>query len=130
LEVNLVMAELVTVALSEELARRARALASVTHRRVEDAIVDWIGQAVAAPDVKSLDDEGVLALCDATMSESDQEELSALLAGHREGSLRADAASRLDDLLEAYRRGLVLKAKAIREAVSRGLRPRLDDHAA
>ena len=124
------MPELVTVALPEDLARRAKALASATHRRVEDAIVDWIGQAVAAPDVKSLDDKAVLALCDASMNESAQEELSDLLAGQREGNLSPHAAIRLDEVLETYRHGLVLKAQAIREAVSRGLRPRLDDHAA
>ena len=32
--------------------------------------------------------------------------------------------------MAGYRRGLVLKARTMTEAVARGLRPRLDDHAA
>jgi predicted transcriptional regulator len=41
------MSHSLTVELSDELARRARSAAAASNRRLEDAAVDWIGQAVA-----------------------------------------------------------------------------------
>jgi hypothetical protein len=51
-----------------------------------------------------------------------QEELSGLLADAREGELGDTGRSRLDEFMTIYRRGLVQKARAWREAVARGLR--------
>ena len=65
----------------------ARALAIASNRRLEDAVVDWIGRAVADPPLGSLPDGELLALCDATLDAPRQEELSALLAELREGTL-------------------------------------------
>ena len=124
------MSELLTLEIPEDLARRARALAAATNRRLEEAVVDWIGQAVAEPTVESLPDEALLALCEATIEAGEQEELSDLLARHREGALAESDRDRLDQLMAIYRRGLVLKARALHEAVARGLRPRLADDAA
>ena len=124
------MSEVVTVEIPDELAQRARALAAACHRRLEEAVVDWIGRAVAEPPVETLSDEQLLALCGATLDSAQQDELSALLAQHREGLLTEDDRGRLDQLLAAYRHGLVLKAAALKEAVTRGLQPRLDDDAA
>jgi hypothetical protein len=124
------MAEIVTLEIPEELARRARALAAATNRRLEDAVIDWIGRAVAEPAVESLPDGLLLDLCDATLDAPRQEELSRLLADHQEGALTATERARLDELMADYRRGLVLKARALSEAVARGLRPRLSDDAA
>ncbi|MFL5341257.1 MAG: hypothetical protein ACJ8F7_14005 [Gemmataceae bacterium] len=56
--------------------------------------------------------------------------MSDLLAENREGSLTAERRTQLDALLGVYRRGTVLNARAWAEAVRRGLKPRLDDHAA
>ena len=106
------------------------ALAIVSNRRLEDAVVEWIGRVVADPPVESLPDVKLLALCDATLDAARQEELSALLADLREGMLATTQRARLEELVAGYRRGLVLKARALTEAVGRGLRPRLDDHAA
>jgi hypothetical protein len=97
---------------------------------LEDAVVEWIGRAVADPPVESLPDGDLLALCDATLDAARQEELSSLLADLREGTLATLQRARLEELMAGYRRGLVLKARALTEAVARGLRPRLDDHAA
>jgi hypothetical protein len=128
------MSDRVTIELPDELARRARAMAAAGHRRLEDAVVDWIGRAVAEPEVKTLPDEASLRLCDATQEPDDQQELSGLLADSREGRLDAAGRVRLDELMALYRRGLVLKARAWEEAVTRGLRtPPTDadtDHAA
>jgi hypothetical protein len=58
--------------------------------------------------------------------------LSDLLAEAREDTLNTARRARLDDLMAGYRRGLVLKSRAWREAVTRGLRipPTDTDHAA
>jgi hypothetical protein len=124
------MNETVTLEIPEELARRARVLAAATHRRFEDALVDWLRRAVDEPAVETLSDGELLALCDATLEEADQETLSSLLAGHREGKLSEAEKAELDALMDSYRRGLVLKARAWKEAVDRGLRPPLSDDAA
>jgi hypothetical protein len=124
------MSELLTLEIPDDLAQRARALAAATNRRLEDAVVDWIGVAVAEPDVGSLSDESRLTLCKAMIEASQQEELSDLLARHREGELTESDRARLDGLISVYRSGLVRKARALKEAVARGLRPRLDDDAA
>ncbi len=86
------MSDRVTIELPDELARRARAMAAAGHRRLEDAVVEWIDRAVAEPDVKTLPDEALLRLCDATLEPHDQQELSDLLADARED--RLDAAGR------------------------------------
>jgi hypothetical protein len=122
------MSETITVEIPSELAQKARALAIAANRRLEEAVLDWIGRAVADPPVESLGDAELLALCDANLDPASQAELSSLLADLREGTLAASQQARLDQLMTGYRRGLVLKARALREAVARGLRPRLDNH--
>ncbi len=124
------MSETVTLEVPDDLARRVRALASATHRRFEDVVLDWLRRAVEEPPVEALPDGELLALCDATLEPDDQEALSLLLARNREGTLSAPEKASLDALMDTYRRGLVLKAKALNAAVSRGLRPPLTEDAA
>ncbi len=124
------MIEQLTLELPEELARRARAFAAATHRTVEDAIVDWIDRAVSEHDVALLSDDQIKTLCDLTIDHAEQEQLSLLLEKQREQEIDAAESRRLEDLMESYRRGLLLKARALKEAVTRGLKSRLDDHAA
>jgi hypothetical protein len=125
------MSERLTVELSDELAQRARNLASATNRTLEDAVVEWIGRAVAEPTVESLADDELLSLCDLMMDNAEQDELSDLLDRSKDGPLSTSDRSRLDTLTATYRRGLVLKARAWKEAVVRGLRPApVDDDAA
>ena len=83
------MSETVTVELPDELSRRARRLAAAANRRLEDAVVDWISQAVSEWDVESLPDDEFLRLCDATLGAGEQDELSNRLAEAREGTLDA-----------------------------------------
>jgi hypothetical protein len=124
------MSEVLTVELPDELARSARALAAATNRRLEDAVVDWISQAIREPAIESLSDEALLALCDATLDADRQEELSDLLERAWEVELPDQDRHRLDQLMDFYRRGLVAKARALKEAVARGLRPPLSSDAA
>ena len=116
-----------TLELPDDLAARAKAFAAASHLRIEDAVVEWIGRAVAQTPVAAMSDSDILALCDSQLDSASQDELSQHLADLREGTLDASQRSRLDELMAAYRQGLVLKAQAMQEAVSRGLRPSLDN---
>lgn len=124
------MSETFTLELSTELATRARALAAVMKRPVEEVVAEWVGRGAAEPALEGTSDEELLALCDAEISMSMQQELSALLARDRESLLDISQRRRLDELMASYRRGLVLKAKAWQQAVARGLKPPLSDNAA
>jgi hypothetical protein len=121
---DFIMSETVTIELPDELSQRARRLAAAANRRLEDAVVDWISQAVSEWDVESLPNDELLKLCDATLGADEQEELSNGLADARDGLLDAAGRARLDVLMARYRRGLVLKARAWQEAVARGLQNR------
>ena len=121
------MGQTLTVELSDELARRARSVAAAGNRRLEDAVIDWISQAVAEPEIESLSDDELLARCDSALAADLQDELSGLLADAREETLDAAGRARLDELMAVYRRGMVEKARAWREAVARGLRQSLTD---
>jgi hypothetical protein len=59
------------------------------------------------------------------MPESQQQELSDLLADQRENQLTEAGRIRLDALMQLYQQRMVRKAEAIRAAVQRGLIPPL-----
>lgn len=123
------MGQTVSLDLPPDLAQRAAAVAQQTHRRVEDVLLEWLGRAASDVPIESLPDEQVLALADREMSQSEQRELSALLARQREGTQDQVTRHRLDELMASYRRGMVEKARALKVAVERGLRPPLDTSA-
>ena len=118
------MSELVTLELPEDLARRARALAAATRRSFEEAMIEWIGRAIDEFPVEGLADNALLTLCDATMEDARQESLSDLLARNREKTLDPSELDAIDALMNDYRQGFILKARALKEAVTRGLRVR------
>jgi hypothetical protein len=124
------MTEQLTLELPEELARRAREFAAASHRRVEDAIVEWIDRAVSEHDISRLSDDQIKDLCGLTLDDAEQQQLSLLLEKQREQEIDSLESQRLDLLMDNYQRGLLLKARALKEAVKRGLKSRLDDHAA
>lgn len=117
------MAETVILQLPDSLAQQAKEIATLTHRQLEDVLLEWLGYAVAELPIESLPDEQVLTLCDLMMDTEQQEALSKLLEQNREGQLTEAEVSQLDALMQVYRRGLVRKAKALKVAVGRGLRP-------
>lgn len=119
------MGETVTITVSERVARSATCVAAQTDRRMEDVLAEWLDQAVSEPPVEFLSDDEVLALCDLQMDPAEQAELSRLLAENREGTLGDQGRARLDELMGVYRRGLARKARALKVAVQRGLRPPL-----
>lgn len=117
------MTETITLQLPEPVARSAREIANHTHQSMEEVLIAWLGQAAADIPVASLADHQVLALCDMEMEPEQQVELSQLLAQNREGAMSQQEREHLNDLMQLYRRGLIRKAEAWQEAVSRGLRP-------
>jgi hypothetical protein len=72
--------------------------------------------------VDCLSDEEILSLCDGQLTDEDQEEISILLARNSEGQLDDTNRTRLDALMQTYRREPVRKAQAWKVAVARGLR--------
>jgi len=60
------------------------------------------------------------------METSEQEVLSDLLARNAEGQLMVAEVRQLDELMQVYRRGMVRKARALKVAVDRGLKPALN----
>src|SRR5262249_10578077 len=94
-----------------------------------NAVVEWIEQAATEPAVEALPNDEVLAPCELSMDAGPQEELSGLLRRHREGNITGAEGERLAQLLAAYRRGLVRKARAWKEAVARRLKPPLSNGA-
>jgi hypothetical protein len=115
------MSEVVTLELPDRVVRSARALAARTHRRVEEVFVDWIAQAAADVPVEGLSDEEILGLCGMQMAGEDQKALNHLLACNREGQLDDTDRTRLDALMQMYRRGPVRKAQAWKVAAVCGL---------
>lgn len=122
------MGQTITLDLPPDVAQRAAAVARQTHRQVEDVLLEWLGRAATDVPIESLPDDQVLELCALEMSQSEQAELSTLLARQREDTLDDAARRRLDELMASYRRGMVQKAQALKVAVERGLHPPLDVH--
>lgn len=122
------MGQTITLDLPSDVAQRAADVARQTHRQVEDVLLEWLGRAATDVPIESLPDDQVLELCALEMSQSEQAELSTLLARQREDTLDDAAHRRLDELMASYRRGMVQKAQALKVAVERGLHPPLDVH--
>ena len=116
------MAEFVTLQLPETLAQRVKEIAALTHRHLEDVLVEFIDRAITELPVESLPNEQVLALCDIQMETEQQEVFSDLLARNQEGELNEVEVKKLDELMQVYRHGLLRKAKALKVAVERGLK--------
>ena len=120
------MSQTVILELPEGVTIRAEAVARKAQRRLEDVLVEWLDHTAADLPVELLPDDEVLALCDGQMSDTQQDALHDLLALQREGQLSVGDRKQLNELLRAYRRGLVRKAYAWKVAVERDLRPPLN----
>lgn len=114
------MSTLLTIDLPDELAAKAKSAAG--SKPLADAVLDWIARGVEETSAERMTDEDVQRAAAAVMPTALQTELHALLADQRESRLSAEGRERLGDLMAEYRRGLLAKAKAVNEAVRRGLR--------
>lgn len=119
------MSQTIQLTIPDEIARRARDVASRTQRRVEDVLVEWINLAAEDLSIDSLSDEQVMTLADLQMDAGLQRELGDLLARSREGQIDQAGRARLNQLMQIYRLGMVRKSQAMKVAVERGLRPSL-----
>lgn len=120
------MTEIVTLELPEMLTRQVKEVAAVTHRSLEDLLIDWLERVLTDLPIESLPDAQVLAFCEMQMPPDQQELLHVLLTRNREGQLSKSEARTLDDLMQVYRHGLVRKARAWKVAVERGLKAPLN----
>ena len=122
------MSQTITLEVSDALMESAEAVARQTSRRVQDVLTEWLVQGAAELPFASLPDEQILALRDAQFPAGQQAELSDLLADQREGQLTPETRARLDQLMALYEQGLLAKARALQEAVARGLQPPISRH--
>jgi predicted DNA-binding protein len=113
------MSTTLTIRLPDELATRAKSAAG--SRPLADAVLEWIARGVAETPVESMNDDQVSRAAAAKLPDERQAELHDLLADQRESRLTADGRARLNELMAEYRAGLLTKAKAVSEAVRRGL---------
>jgi hypothetical protein len=120
------MSEIVTLEIPTTLVQQAKEIAQLTDRPLEAVLIEWIDHASADLPIETMPDEQVLLLCDSQLSTEQQTALSDLLERNREGQLHATETQQLNELMQIYRRGLVLKSRALKVAVSRGLRPPLE----
>ena len=126
------MSTQVVVTLPDEVYASARRLADLMHREVADVLTDALRLAipslrpVADPGrpVEALSDTEVLALTDLQLPPEQDRRLTALLDRQQAGILSEAERPELGVLMQAYQEGLLRKARAIEEAVRRGLRER------
>jgi len=116
------MSELLTIKVSDQVARFASKVATQRDLPVEEVLSDLLESAVNDIPVECLSDDEVLALSEMKLSDDQDETLSDLLARQREGQLDSEGRRQLSELMRVYESGLLRKAQALRVAVERGLR--------
>jgi hypothetical protein len=124
------MSTQVSLSLPDEVYQRAEHLAHLTGRDVSEVLADAIRTSLEplGPSTKldrpirDLTDAEVLALTKLTMSPEQDRRLSKLLDRQQAGLLTEPQRVELHALMQAYGDGLVRKARALEEAVRRGLR--------
>lgn len=116
------MSTSIQLEIPDDLAQQANEVAVASRRSLTDVVLDGIRMAVKPDlDIAALPDESILELARTVMPEAEQAELSELLAKQRESEINSWELNRLDQIMQQYRRGLLLKARAIDEAVTRRL---------
>jgi predicted transcriptional regulator len=120
----------VTLTVSDTAYRRAQRLAELTERQVSEVLAETI-EITLTPliDPRSdevpmadLPDERVIALADLEWPADQDARLSRLLDAQQAGRLGEKERLDLYALMQVYQEDLLLKARALREAVRRGLR--------
>ncbi|HEY1380293.1 MAG TPA: hypothetical protein VGF55_26055 [Gemmataceae bacterium] len=122
------MSAQVTVTLPDDVLARAETLARRVGRPVEAVLADTIELSLQPlgtdpePPVADWPDERVLAAADAGLPPAADRRLSDLLDAQQAGRLTSAEQAELAALMQVYQDGLLRKARALREAVRRGLR--------
>lgn len=119
----------VTLTLPDQVWQRAEAWAQCTGREVADLLaetielsLDPLGHADRERSLETWSDHAVFAAVESTMPADEDQRLSELLDRQQAATLSADERLELRALMQTYREGLLRKARAVREAVNRGLR--------
>ena len=115
------MSEQITIQVSDQVVRHAATVASLTRRRIEDVLAEWLESLVNELPVEALSDAEVLALTELQLSDEQQAALTELLERNRMNSLDDQDRRHLDELIRVYEHGLLRKSQALRVAVQRGL---------
>jgi hypothetical protein len=124
----------VTITLPDEVYHRAESLAHRTRRDVADVLADTLMTSLPAADepssqggsVANLPDEELLALAELAPPSDQDRRFSTLLDKQQACELTPAERAELFAFMQIYQHGLLLKARALREAVRRGLRPPLE----
>lgn len=128
------MTDQVTVTLPTEVLQRAEQLARCTGRSVDQLLAETIELSLRPLGAPSLPEEGMAEWADSRVLEAaddpglsmaEDRRLSELLHRQQAETLTAAESTELMGLMEVYQTLLLRKARALREAVSRGLRPPL-----
>ena len=131
---GLSMSTRVTITLPDEVYRRAESLAQVTSREVADVLADALALSLPASDpqagpgmaVATYSDQDLLAITELELPSSQDRRFSELLDKQQSTHLPPDERAELLAFMQIYQQGLLLKARALHEAVRRGLRPPLE----
>lgn len=124
------MSRQITVTLPDPVYEQAEHLAHLTGQNVASILEETIATSLSplgldpkiSESMSELSDQVVLALADLQMGESQDQRLSNLLDRQQTGSLTEAERVELAALMQVYQQGLLQKARALREAVHRGLR--------
>jgi len=124
------MSTQVRITLHDEVYRRAKRLAQMSNRKIEELLAQAIELSLspvgAATDdykpVSKLSDAEVLELSQMQMDAKQERRFSRLLNKQQAGKLSNSEGSELLALMQNYQEKLLRKAQALREAVRRGLR--------
>jgi hypothetical protein len=108
----------VTLTPPRTVVQSAEQVATRAPRDMETVLAEWLDRGA----VEALDDASVLALADLMFGPGENVEFRALLGDNSEGRLDETGRRRLDELMEVYDRLQLLKAEALVQAVTRGLR--------
>jgi predicted DNA-binding protein len=128
------MLDQITVTLPTEILQRAEQLARCTGRSVDQLLAETIELSLRPLGTSSLPEEGMAewsdeqvleAADDSGLSTAEDRRLSELLHRQQAGTLSAEERPQLTGLMEVYQTQLLRKARALGEAVRRGLRPPL-----
>ena len=123
------MSTQVAITIPEQVYKKAKRLAQLTHCKVNDLLAEAIALSLApvttsskvSPSVAELSNKEVLALTKLKLPATQDRRLSRLLLGQQGGKLTSEERSELISLMQGYQEGILRKAQALREAVRRGL---------
>ncbi len=122
------MSAQITLNLPEEIMERANQWAKFTGQAVDDLLAEAIELSLAplegdvAASLENWSDEKVLAATNTQMSPAEDRRISELLGCQQGGVLTEQERMELRSLMTVYQGGLLRKARALREAIRRGLR--------